>query len=64
MIRQFKPVEKIIVLIPCHSLQANYAWPYVIVSRLNDLNYIVNTHILLTVFFMTYNTCISIIYVA
>ena len=51
MIRQFKPGEKIIVLllIPCHPLQANYFWPYVIESRLNDLNYIVNTHILLTV---------------
>ena len=24
-------------------LQANYFWPYVIESRLNDLNYIVNT---------------------
>jgi hypothetical protein len=27
----------------CHPLQANYVWPYVIESRLNDLNYIVNT---------------------
>jgi hypothetical protein len=46
MIRQFKPGENIIVLllIPCHPLQANYFWPYVIESRLNDLNYIVNTH--------------------
>ena len=45
MIRQFKPGEKVIVLllIPCHPLQANYFWPYVIESRLNDLNYIVNT---------------------
>jgi hypothetical protein len=43
MIRQFKPGEKVIVLllIPCHPLQANYFWPYVIESRLNDLNYIV-----------------------
>jgi hypothetical protein len=31
------------LLIPCHPLQANYFWPYVIESRLNDLNYIVNT---------------------
>ena len=45
MIKQFKPGEKVIVflLIPCHPLQANYFWPYVIESRLNDLNYIVNT---------------------
>jgi hypothetical protein len=45
MIRQFKPGKKVIVLlhIPCHPLQANYFWPYVIESRLNDLNYIVNT---------------------
>ena len=45
MIRQFKPGEKVIVLllIPCHPLQANYCWPYVIEFRLNDLNYIVNT---------------------
>ena len=43
MIRQFKPGEKVIVLllIPCHPLQVNYFWPYVIESRLNDLNYIV-----------------------
>jgi len=31
------------VLIPCHPLQAKYYWPYVVESRLNDLNYIVNT---------------------
>ena len=45
MITQFKPDEKVIVLllIPCHPLQANYCWPYVIESRPNDLNYIVNT---------------------
>ena len=45
MLRQFKPGEKVIVLllIPCHPLQANYFWPYVIESRLNDINYIVNT---------------------
>ena len=45
MKRQFKPGEKVIVLllIPGHPLQANYFWPYVIESRLNDLNYIVNT---------------------
>jgi hypothetical protein len=45
MIIQFKPDEKVIVLllIPCHPLQANYCWPYVIESRLNDINYIVNT---------------------
>ena len=44
MIRQFKPGENVIVLwlIPCHPLQANYFWPYVIESRLYDLNYIVN----------------------
>ena len=32
-----------LLLIPCHPLQAKYVWPYVIESRLNDLNYIVNT---------------------
>ena len=31
------------MLIHCHPLQAKYVWPYVIESRLNDLNYIVNT---------------------
>jgi hypothetical protein len=46
MIGQSKPGEKIIVLllIPCHPLQANYFWSYVIESRMNDLNYIVNTY--------------------
>jgi hypothetical protein len=33
----------VVLLIPCHSLQANYCWPYLIESRLNDLNYILNT---------------------
>ena len=33
-----------LLLIRCHPLQAKYIWPYVIESRLNDLNYIVNTH--------------------
>ena len=46
MIREFKSGEKVIVflLIGCHPLQAKYCWPYVIESRLNDLNYILNTH--------------------
>ena len=46
MIREFKSGEKVIVvlLIPCHSLEAKYCWPYLIESRLNDLNYILNTH--------------------
>jgi hypothetical protein len=45
MIIQFKPDEKVILLllIPCHPLQANYVLPYVFESGLNDLNYIVNT---------------------
>jgi hypothetical protein len=34
----------VVLLIHCHSLQAKYCWPYVIESRLNDLNYILNTH--------------------
>jgi hypothetical protein len=33
----------VLLLIHCHPLQAKYCWPYVIKSRLNDLNYIVNT---------------------
>ena len=33
-----------VLLIHFHSLQAKYCWPYVIESRLNDLNYILNTH--------------------
>jgi hypothetical protein len=33
----------VVLLIPCHSLQAKYCWPYLIESRLNDLNYILNT---------------------
>ena len=32
-----------LLLIHCHPLQAKYVWSYVIESRLNDLNYIVNT---------------------
>ena len=32
-----------LLVIHCHPLQAKYFWPYVIESRLNDLNYIVNT---------------------
>ena len=32
-----------LLLILCHPLQAKYLWPYVVKSRLNDLNYIVNT---------------------
>jgi hypothetical protein len=45
MIRLFKPGEKVILLllIHCHPVQATHCWPYVIESRLNDLNYIVNT---------------------
>ena len=45
MVREFKPGEKVIVLllIHCYPLQAKYFWPYVIESRLNNLNYIVNT---------------------
>ena len=34
----------VVMLIHCLSLQAKYCWPYVIESRLNDLNYILNTH--------------------
>jgi hypothetical protein len=33
----------VLLLIHCHPLQAKYCWQYVIESRLNDLNYIVNT---------------------
>jgi hypothetical protein len=33
----------VLLLIHCHPVQAKYCWPYVIESRLNDLNYIVNT---------------------
>ena len=45
MIRKFKSGEKVIVLllIRFHPLHATYCWPFVIESRLNDLNYIVNT---------------------
>ena len=32
-----------LLLIHCHPLQANYFWPYVIESILNELDYIVNT---------------------
>ena len=43
-ISNFKPGKKVIVLllIPCHPLQTKYFWSYVIESRLNDLDYIVN----------------------
>ena len=30
-------------LVRCHPLHATYCWTFVIESRLNDLNYIVNT---------------------
>ena len=45
MVTELKPGEQFILLllIPCHTLPAKYAWPYVIESRLNNLNYIVNT---------------------
>ena len=45
IISEIKSGEKVIVLllIHCHPLPAKYVWPYVIESRLNDLNYIVNT---------------------
>jgi hypothetical protein len=33
----------VLLLIHCHPVQVTYFWPYVIESRLNDLNYIVNT---------------------
>ena len=32
-----------LLFVRCHPLQAIHCWPYVIESRLNDLNYIVNT---------------------
>ena len=32
-----------LLFVRCHPLQAIYCWPYVIESKLNDLNYIVNT---------------------
>ena len=43
--REFKPGEKVLVFLPVpgHPLQAKYFGPYVIESRLNDLNYIVQT---------------------
>ena len=46
MIKKFKSGEKVILLllIGCYPLQAKYCWPYVVESRLNDLNYILNTH--------------------
>ena len=45
MKRKFKSGENVIVflLIRCLPLHATYCWPFVIESRLNDLNYIVNT---------------------
>ena len=45
MIRIFKSGEKVIVLflIRCHPLYPTYCWPFVIESRLNYLNYIMNT---------------------
>ena len=45
MLREFKSSDKVIVLlfVHCHPLQAIYCWPFVIESRLNDLNNIVNT---------------------
>jgi hypothetical protein len=30
----------VVLLIHCHPLEAKYCWPYVIESRLNELNYI------------------------
>ena len=34
----------VVLIIHCHVLQAKYCWPYAIESRLNYLNYILNTH--------------------
>jgi hypothetical protein len=34
----------VVLLIHCHPLETKYCWPYVIESRLNGLNYILNTH--------------------
>jgi hypothetical protein len=45
VLKEFKSSDTVIVLlfVRCHPLQAIYCLPYVIESRLNDLNYIVNT---------------------
>jgi hypothetical protein len=32
----------VVLLIHCHPLETKYCWPYVIESRLNGLNYILN----------------------
>ena len=34
----------VVLLIHCHALQVKYCRPYAIESRMNDLNYILNTH--------------------
>ena len=31
-----------LLIIPCHPLQTKFVWSYVIETRLNDLDYIVN----------------------
>ena len=43
--RFFKPVDKVIVLLPVHlsPLQAKFFGPYTIEKKLSDLNYIVHT---------------------
>ena len=50
MKREFKPGEKVFVLlfIHCLPLQAKYCWPYVIESRLTDLIYIFSKRIVLS----------------
>nr|XP_006822155.1 PREDICTED: uncharacterized protein LOC102805135 [Saccoglossus kowalevskii] len=44
-LRDFKPGDKVLVLFPMsgHALQARYHGPYVIESKLSDLNYFVKT---------------------
>ena len=43
--RQFKPGDKVLVLLPIHghSLQAHYNWPFVVEKRMNDVDYVIKT---------------------
>ena len=43
--RQFKPGDKVLILLPIHvhPLQAQYSGPFVVERRVNDVDYVIKT---------------------
>lgn len=43
--REFKPGDKILVLLPIHGnlLEAQYSGPYIIEQKVSEVNYVINT---------------------